>query len=75
MRDGFIEPGLNVVVSYGEGDATVCCMGKVLERAINGSWWIDVYTGAAQPLPQMFRADDILGLASLGMMPRCDDYA
>lgn len=69
MNDEHIQPDLNVVVSYGAGAATVCCIGKVIQRADNGAWWIDVYTGAPQPLPQMFMAEDILGLASLGMVP------
>ncbi len=68
MKDANIVPTMNVVVAYGGGgDMPVCCMGTVVQRADNGSWWIDVYTGAENPLPQMFQAEHILGIASLGM--------
>jgi hypothetical protein len=71
MKDEHVEEALNVVVAYGPKEGIqICCMGTVRQRADDGTtWWIDVYTGAADPLPQMFRAEDILGLASLGMKP------
>lgn len=34
----------------------------------SGMWWLDVYsTGGGPPLPQMYRAGDILGVPALGL--------
>ena len=34
-----------------------------------GTWWLAVHFGGPEPLPQMYRADQILGIPATGLAP------
>jgi hypothetical protein len=70
VRAEALHPGLDVIVAYGElENGPVCCLGTIVGQAEAKQgevWWVHVYAGASHcdPLPQMFRPAEILGLAS-----------
>lgn len=72
-EDGLIRPGLKVLVRHGAASAAInghlplVCLGEVVERADADVWWINVWMGVAEPIPQMYRTDEILGTPSLGL--------
>lgn len=78
-----LRPGTIVMVPVGQISATVnggpCVIAwaEVLRPATGsesatfvdhfGVWWLNVYLAPGSPLPQMYRADDILGIPALGL--------
>lgn len=71
---GMIETGLAVMVAYTasaltNGDPALICYATVVAAAGDGSWWLEVHTGAGTRLPQKFPAEQILGVPALGLKP------
>lgn len=77
-----IKPGLGVMVAYTlsaavNNEPALICFARVVERASSDDaavfrgnpevWWLNVYTAPHVSLPQMFRADQILGIPALGI--------
>lgn len=78
-----LQPGTAVMVPYTasavvNGDPALICYATVRGLAaeadaagFNGGpvYWLDVHTGGPTTLPQMFRADQILGVPAFGLRP------
>lgn len=78
-----LQPGTVVMVPVGQISAVVnggpCIIawavvrGRVSEADAESStdpaamWWLDVYMSGEKPLPQMYRADTILGVPAFGL--------
>jgi len=76
VPEGMLRPGLAVMVAAGtvsavvNGTPAIVCYATVIGRADEpGMWWLRVYLGAGEPLPQMYRADHILGVPAIGLAP------
>lgn len=81
-----LEPGRAVMVASGtvaaqvNGGPAIICYAEVIGPADESSasvmidpsdvWWLAVFTGAGEPLPQMYRADEILGIPAIGLVAR-----
>ncbi len=70
-----LKPGTRVVVPVGalnsavNGGSSIAALAICLGRAEReGWWWFDVYMApGGEPLPQMYPAEQLLGLAPQGM--------
>lgn len=79
LRPGtFVMVPVGQVSAMVNGGPCIIAMAKVLRQATGseaavyvdhfGVWWLDVYmVPGGEPLPQMYRADDILGVPALGL--------
>jgi hypothetical protein len=74
MLPGMLEPGMAVMVAAGtinavvNGDPPIICYATVIDRAeAPDTWWLNVHMGMGSTLPQMYRADQILGIPALGL--------
>jgi hypothetical protein len=73
IAPGMIGPGLSVMVCTGAAllGAAIICYATVAQAAdADDTWWLDVHAGGIEPLPQMYRADEILGIPAAGLTPR-----
>ena len=73
-QQDLIQPGMHVMVQCavipGElnGHLPIVALGKVIGPADRDDiWWVGVYLGQSEPLPQMYRLDEILGTPALGL--------
>lgn len=80
---GMLEPGLAVMVPVGmipaavNGGPTIVAYATVMGRASEqdaaafvdpaAMWWLEVHMAPGVTLPQMYRADQILGVPALGL--------
>lgn len=71
-----LEPGTAVMVPVGKvnaqinGGPCVIAWAVVREPAVRDRadvWWLDVYMSPGVALPQMYQADEILGVPALGL--------
>lgn len=68
-----LTPGMTVMVqafrlaAAVNGHLPVVCIAELLEPVDNDTWWVAVYAGQSDPLPQMYRREEILGTPSPGL--------
>lgn len=76
MKAEHLRPGMAVMVYTGQISSElndhppVVCGAEVVGPDDTGSesrWWLDVWMGAPAPLPQSYRASEILGIPAVGL--------